>query len=86
MHCSHKCGTRIDNKTSRIGLAADPALGSLEVGSRHVHLAGCTYHPTGVWVAQRASHWPGRAQEGGLAAQFLLRDRDSKLTAALDER
>jgi len=26
----------------------------IEVGSRRVHLAGCTYHPTSAWVVQQA--------------------------------
>jgi putative transposase len=26
----------------------------IEVGSRRVHLPGCTYHPTGAWVVQQA--------------------------------
>jgi putative transposase len=26
----------------------------IEVGSRRVHLAGCTYHPTAAWVVQQA--------------------------------
>jgi putative transposase len=26
----------------------------IELGSRRVHLAGCTAHPTGAWVTQEA--------------------------------
>jgi transposase InsO family protein len=57
----------------------------IEVGSRRVHLAACTYHPTGAWVAQQARHLAWKIQEGGLSVQFLLRDRDSKFTATFDE-
>jgi putative transposase len=57
----------------------------IEVGSRRVHLAGCTYHPTGDWVAQQARNLAWKIQEGTLSVQFLLRDRDSKFTTAFDE-
>jgi putative transposase len=57
----------------------------IEVGSRRVHLAGCTHHPTGDWVAQQARNVAWKIQEGALSVQFLLRDRDSKFTAAFDE-
>src|SRR5215471_16388992 len=57
----------------------------IEVGSRRVHLAGCTYNPTGIWVVQQARNLAWRLQEAGLAARFLLRDRDSKFTAAFDQ-
>jgi hypothetical protein len=57
----------------------------IEVGSRRVHLASCTYHPTGAWVVQHARNLAWKIQEEGLPVQFLLRDRDSKFTAAFDE-
>jgi putative transposase len=57
----------------------------IEVGSRRVHLAGCTYNPTGTWVVQQARNFAWTLQEGGPAARFLLRDRDSKFTAGFDE-
>src|SRR5215470_3947776 len=57
----------------------------LEVGSRRVHLAGVTAHPTGQWVAQQARNVVWKLQDGQMAARFLLRDRDSKFSAAFDE-
>ena len=57
----------------------------IEVGSRRVHLAGCTYQPTGAWVAQQARNLAWKLQNGALRARFLLRDRDSKFSAAFDE-
>ncbi|HEY8855122.1 MAG TPA: integrase core domain-containing protein [Candidatus Dormibacteraeota bacterium] len=57
----------------------------IEVGSRRVHLAGCTYHPTGAWVVQQARNLAWKLQDGELVAKFLLRDRDSKFSAAVDE-
>ena len=57
----------------------------IEVGSRRVHLAGCTYQPTGAWVAQQARNLAWKLQDGGLKVNFLLRDRDAKFTASFDE-
>ena len=54
----------------------------IEVGTRRVHLAGITQHPTGAWVAQQARNV---AIAGTLdAPQFLIRDRDSKFTRVFD--
>jgi len=57
----------------------------VEVGSRRVHLAGSTYNPTAEWVVQQARNLAWKLQDGALRAKFLLRDRDSKFTAAFDE-
>jgi putative transposase len=57
----------------------------IEVGSRRVHLAGCTYHPTGTWVVQQARNLTWKLQDGDVMAKFLLRDRDSKFSAVFDE-
>ena len=57
----------------------------IEVGSRRVHLTGCTPNPTGLWVTQQAWHltWTlgGRAEP----VRFLIRDRDQKFTSAFDD-
>jgi putative transposase len=50
----------------------------IEVGSRRIHLAGCTYHPTSAWVVQQARKLAWKLQAGELAAKFQFRDRDSK--------
>jgi putative transposase len=57
----------------------------IELGSRRVHLAGCTYSPSGAWVVQQARNLAWKLQDGGLRARFLLRDRDAKFSAAFDE-
>ena len=57
----------------------------IEVGSRRVHLAGCTYNPSEEWVAQQARNLAWKLQDGTLKARFLLRDRDSKFSASFDE-
>jgi putative transposase len=56
----------------------------IEVGSRRVHLAGCTANPTGAWVTQQARQFTWRLQERASRFQFLIRDRDSKYTRDFD--
>jgi len=56
----------------------------LEVGSRRVHLAGCTAHPTAAWVAQRARNLAWTMQDDGRPLRFLIRDRDAKYPPAFD--
>ena len=57
----------------------------MEVGSRCVHLAGCTASPTGAWVVQQARQLAWLLQDGKIRVRFLLRDRDSKFTAGFDQ-
>jgi len=57
----------------------------IEIGSRCIHLAGCTYNPTAEWVTQQARNLAWKLEDGALSAKFLLHDRDSKFTAAFDE-
>jgi transposase InsO family protein len=57
---------------------------SIELGTRWVHLAGCTAHPTGAWVAQQARNLAWRIQDGAVPCRFLIHDRDAKFSAAFD--
>jgi hypothetical protein len=52
----------------------------IELGSRRVHLAGCTTNPTGGWVTQQARNlsFTGVLEQ----TRFLIHDRDSN---AFDE-
>jgi len=55
------------------------------LGSRRLHLAGCTAHPTAAWVTQQARQFSWRLQEaGGQPIRFLIRDRDGKFPASFD--
>jgi putative transposase len=55
----------------------------IELHSRRVHLAGCSAHPDGRWVAQQA---PNLSFSGALGeARFLIHDRDAKFVVAFDE-
>ena len=56
----------------------------IELGSRRVHLAGCTSRPTAAWVAQQARQLSWQIQDGALPVRFLIHDRDTKFSAAFD--
>jgi putative transposase len=55
----------------------------IELGSRRVHLAGCTPNPSGDWVVQQARNLNFTNVLERM--RFLIHDRDSKFTAAFDE-
>ena len=56
----------------------------IELGSRRVHLAGCTANPTGPWVTQQARHFTWTLQERPGLFRFLIDDRDTKFTRDFD--
>jgi putative transposase len=57
----------------------------LELGSRRVHLAGCTANPDGRWIAQQARQLAWSLPERATMARLLIHDRDSKFSSAFDE-
>jgi putative transposase len=59
----------------------------IELGTRRVHFAGCTAHPTGAWVVQQAwlaQQFVWNVEERKPLLRFLIHDRDSKFTAGFD--
>ena len=56
----------------------------IEHQTRRVHLLGITSHPTGQWATQLARNLAAELEQVGCRFTYLVRDRDSKLTAAFD--
>ncbi|MFC9670024.1 integrase core domain-containing protein [Streptomyces sp. NPDC056949] len=60
------------------------ALILIEHGTRRVHLAGVTVHPTAAWTVQQARNLAMAQGHRLESLRFLLRDRDSKYTRSFD--
>ncbi len=57
----------------------------IELGSRRLHLAGCTAHPTAAWVTQQARQLAWQLRDiDGQDIRFLIRDRDGEFPASFD--
>jgi transposase InsO family protein len=56
----------------------------IEMGSRRVHVAGCTRNPNAQWVTQQARQFAWTLPERTEPLRFLIRDRDQKFTHEFD--
>jgi hypothetical protein len=67
-----------------IGLKTLSVLSFIEIGSRRVHLAGCTPHPRAAWVEQQARQMVWQLDERELPVSHFLHDNDQKFTDSFD--
>ena len=56
----------------------------IDLGTRQVHFAGCTDHPTKSWVTQQARQMAWRLEARDTPMRFLIHDRDTKFTQSFD--
>ena len=61
------------------------ASGDIEHGTRRLHLAGVTAHPTGAWTVQQAPNLAMDLGERAGTLRFLIHDRDPLFTTAFGE-
>jgi putative transposase len=57
----------------------------IELGSRRVHLAGCTSNPSAAWVTQQARQMTWNVADGQEPFRFLIRDRHQTFTDSFDD-
>ncbi|GAA2412698.1 hypothetical protein GCM10010404_83300 [Nonomuraea africana] len=60
-------------------------LAVIEHASRRVRVLGTTAHPTASWVMQAMKNLVMDLEEAGCRARYLIRDRDGKFPALMDE-
>ncbi|MFE2071093.1 integrase core domain-containing protein, partial [Streptomyces sp. NPDC059467] len=56
----------------------------IEHSTRRTRILGATAHPTAAWIVQLGRNLLMDLEDAGSRAKFLIRDRDSKFTAAFD--
>jgi putative transposase len=57
----------------------------IELGSRRLHVVGCTTHPSAPWVIQQARQLSWTLSGRSEPMRFLIRDRDRKFTDHFDD-
>jgi putative transposase len=59
-------------------------LAVIEHASRRIRVLGATAHPTAAWTTQMARNLAMDIQDAATTVKYLIRDRDSRYTAAFD--
>ena len=57
----------------------------IELGTRQLHVVGCTSNPDSAWVTQQARNLTWDLQEQDTAFRYLIHDRDSKFARSFDQ-
>jgi putative transposase len=57
----------------------------IELGTRRVHLAGCTRTPDSAWVTQQARQLVWELVDNAQPMRFLIHDRDTKFSSSFDQ-
>jgi putative transposase len=57
----------------------------IELGTRRIHLAGCTTNPEAIWVTQQARQLFWELKYDSREMVFLIHDNDTKLTSSFDK-
>ncbi|MFE0156685.1 integrase core domain-containing protein [Nonomuraea sp. NPDC059007] len=60
-------------------------LAVIEHATRRIRVLGTTTHPTAAWVTQTIRNLVMDLEDSGCRARFLIRDRDGKFPALMDE-
>jgi putative transposase len=79
-----QCDFFIKHIVTAAGIRQCFVLAFIHVQTRRVFLAPCTFKPDAAWMTEQAERFLAHAKTQGLAAEVVLRDRDSKYTDAFD--
>ena len=57
----------------------------IEIGSRRLHITGCTKSPHNLWISQQARNLSWDIQDSPARPRFLIHDRDGKFSREFDD-